>query len=638
MHARYRISMVIKQYLGLSLVRSLSKRISKSEQTQIFFFGLIISSFLSTANRKLDVRHLDLVIAGGFFLIFLLGSFLLAQEFFQGMGSTLTRITLSLGLLTSLLFALGLGLIRLTSKFRDVTWNVDSKLFLSQAYSYISHGNSISSNSYSGFDIQYHAVPSYISAQVFKYLEINPGITLFLAVPLVSITAIYFFAKLILIESGLSKTNASLGALVVLSIPYVTSISQREKFLTPLINSELMLNSQLAIAVVAATSALYLKNVRGKYLLTALGFISLWSLKPQYIPFAILSLSILAIIRLPDRKLNKIFRKTYPIILTSAFTITFLYIFSKSELNPEYTINFVRLSSADFLRKNLVVFLILPILFVLQRFQKKPLAHRKIVDLYLVVGVFLICSFLLEIIAFEPSPTTLRKMQVFQPTGPAGDSDFNQGLILLFVLIAIMVTILTSEIELSSSIIRRNICTLLISLFILRILAAVPLMLEPSVNGYEVTNLATLRQVLNQAERRVNMPKILVNDFADPAEGYRRNGSGMYWSSIGIGEFYLSDINTFHFLAPDIENRLKNTKIFFNTPISDFHLKFIESKGIDFIIINKRCTPIWYPGIRQIFANSEFAIIDAKTITRQEFNENGISSTQILHYGVAPCI
>jgi hypothetical protein len=126
----------------------------------------------------------------------------------------------------------------------------------------------------------------------------------------------------------------------------------------------------------------------------------------------------------------------------------------------------------------------------------------------------------------------------------------------------------------------------------------------------------------------------------DPAEEYRRNGSGMYWSSVGIGEFYLSDIKTFHFLAPDVEERLVNTNFFFNSHISDFHSKFIKSAEIDFIVINKRCLPNWFFETRPIFSNSEYALISPESFSPDNYQKNypKNNNSQVRKFGTSPCM
>ena len=173
-----------------------------------------------------------------------------------------------------------------------------------------------------------------------------------------------------------------------------------------------------------------------------------------------------------------------------------------------------------------------------------------------------------------------------------------------------------------------------------RVTTSVNVFLDPSNRGYEAVNLASLREVLMQAAKRIEKPKFLVNDFVDPAESYRRNGSGMYWSSLGIGKFYLSDINTFHFLAPDVEERLAKNKYFFNSRISDFHTNLIDSEDIDFVVINKRCIPDWLSETRPIFSNSEFALIAASAFSRD--GKLGLRTedkvSQIKKFGESPCL
>ena len=240
---------------------------------ELFFTVTVLLTFCSAVNRKLDYKFFDVIITSLFLLSCCLSFLIILKILKQIRGSKLMRTALALGLFTSALFATSLGFIKLFPSFRDISWNIDSRLFLSQTYSYVQNGNSNDSNSYSGFDIQYHATPSYIAAQVFDYLKVNPDITLFIAIPLLSLLTVYTFAESILRISGLNKKQAILGAVILVNISYVISISQRHKAMSPLMNSELMLNSQLAIAVVLATLGIQTTNLRGKNLIVLAGLI-----------------------------------------------------------------------------------------------------------------------------------------------------------------------------------------------------------------------------------------------------------------------------------------------------------------------------------------------------------------------------
>jgi hypothetical protein len=270
----------------------------------------------------------------------------------------------------------------------------------------------------------------------------------------------------------------------------------------------------------------------------------------------------------------------------------------------------------------------------------ESLTRKRVIQVFLTIGIYLTSALLLDLVKFVPSEITLERMQIFQRTEPGGDSDFNQGLILLFVLVAILFLMLIPTLNIRISIAVKAVCIFLIVSSIFRIMYSVPSFLDPAKSGYEAVNLAPLRQVLAEAEKRTNKPKFLVNDFVDPAEDYRRNGSGMYWSSVGIGQFYLSDINTFHYLAPDVEKRLVNTRFFFNSRISDFHSKFIKSAEIDFIVINKRCLPNWFFETSPIFSNSEYALISPESFSHDNYQklDSKNNNSQVRNFGNSPCI
>jgi len=638
-HAKYEKSVARVPKFERSLTWSCTGN-EQGKTIELFFTVTVLLTFCSAFNRKLDYRFFDVIITFLFLLSCYLSFLIMLKILREIRGSKLMRTALGLGLFTSALFATSLGFIKLFPSFRDISWNVDSRLFLSQTYSYVQNGNSNDSNSYSEFDIQYHATPSYIAAQVFDYLKVNPDITLFIAIPLLSLLTVYTFAESILRLSGLNKKHAILGAVILVNISYVTSISQRHKAMSPLVNSELMLNSQLAIAVVLATLGIQATNLRGKNLIVLAGLISLVALKPQYVPFAALSLIIIAVINLPTKIMKSILRACLPILINLVLALTFLLYFTSSKTGPRYIAKLDGIDLKVFLRSNLLIILFALLLILFLKIINESLTRKRVIQVFLTIGIYLISALLLDLLKFVPSGITLERMQIFQPTEPGGDSDFNQGLILLFVLLAIMFMMLIPTLDIRMSIAVKAVCIFLIVSSIFRIMYSVPIFLHPVKNGYEAVNLAPLRQVLAEAEKRTNKPKFLVNDFVDPAEDYRRNGSGMYWSSVGIGQFYLSDIATFHYLAPDVEKRLVNTRFFFNSHISDFHGKFIKSAEIDFIVINKRCLPNWFFETSPIFSNSEYALISPESFSHDNYQKLGSknNNSQVRKFGTSPCL
>jgi hypothetical protein len=630
--------MLSKENFNALDVRTRENNTTHVKLMDFYFSGILLSTFFAALNRKLDLGILDLVIGLLFPLICVLGAFILSQRMFQEKASKLTQGTLILGLVTNLLIAISLGIVKILSFFRDLTWNVDSRLFLSQTYSYLRFGNSNNSNSYSGFDIQYHASPSYIAAQVFDLFKINPSITLFIAVPLITLVALYLSSESILRVSGLSRTGANLGALFVLSTSYVTAFSQRSKLLTPLINSELMLNAQLAVSVVLATVYIQIRELPGKHFFLFASLISLVGLKPQYIPFAILSYMLVAASRADLVGLRNTLKKCLHMVISSILAIPLVLFLSKSEFGPEYTARLIPIDWTKFLRDNALLVIAAVFLPLIAKLPNREKFSWSLRFLSLMTAIYLACSLALELILFQPSRQILNKMQIFKPTKAVGDSDFNQGLLLIFILITISSISLIWKIISESSI--KTICVTLILLSILRLFCAVPEFVYPISEGYEAVNLNQLRQTLIQAEKRIPNPKLMVNDFVDPAENYRRNGSGMYWSSIGIGHFYLSDVNTFHYLAPDITQRLEKTKIFFNSPISSFHSNFLQKNNIDFVIINLRCTPNWFSEMRPVHLNGSYALLETKFFHNRTSRASDLKQTltQSRNFGLSRCL
>jgi hypothetical protein len=630
--------MLSKENLNVLDVRKRKNNNTHVIMTDLYFSGILFSTFFAALNRKLDLRILDFFIGLLFPLVCILGVCILFQRIRQEKASKLTIGTLVFGLLTNLLIAMSLGLIRTLTFFRDLTWNVDSRLFLSQTYSYLTFGNSNNSNSYSGFDIHYHASPSYISAQVFDLFKINPNITLFIAVPSVALIALYLSSESILRVSGLSRTCANLGALLVLSASFVTTFSQRSKLLAPLINSELMLNAQLAVSVVLATLYFQVRDLPGKYLFLFSSLVSLVGLKPQYIPFAVLSYMLVTFFRAELLSMKTASKEFSKILISSILAVPFVLLLSNSEFGPEYTARLIPIDWANFFRTNILIIIVALILPLIAKLPNKERFGWNLRVLFLITAIYLACSLALELILFEPSQQILNKMQIFKPTKSVGDSDFNQGLLLVFILILISSISLIWKTIGESSI--KTICVTLILLSTLRIFCAVPEFVHPTKEGYEAVNLSQLRQTLAQAENRVSNPKLLVNDFVDPAENYRRDGSGMYWSSIGIGHFYLSDIKTFHFLAPDIRLRLEKTKVFFNSPVSSFHIDFLQENDIDFVVVNLRCTPNWLSKIRPVYLNGSYALLETKSFNTRTSEASGLKSTltQTQNFGLSRCL
>jgi len=591
----------------------------------------ILATFVSFIHMRFEIPMLGLV------------TVLLLCLLFAGLGYRYVSIIWSInqnarmkgGVITlisfsHLFFACTLGIVRLVPRNEEIVWGIDNRMFLSRAYKYLHFGNQDESLSYFGFDYKYHAMPSYMSAQLDQYLQIPPSVTLFLILPILIYLTIFIVVFEISRFYGLNEMESGLISILICSFNYLNSITQVNKLLNPLISIDLMPNTGLALAVViCAVRVTVIDITRVSIWLTVVGF-SLVAIKPQFIPFfwLIVIMVHLLIPKIISKKLIFIY------IIAGISSLLMQVMYNLGNTQAQYSLTLVSPDFVIFLKTNSFVIAFWTCLAAHQLIMKSKINPK----IHILFGVYLMLRLFFDVMFFSSTGSTEKLSKRFLNLGETGDSDFNQGFILLYLAICISLLVnFTRNIQPRFMNSYSGPLTLvLLGVVILRFLTLLPGLINPEVNGREPINLQPLHRLLSTVQ--VKNPLFLVNDVSDPTENYRRFGSGMYWSSIGIGQFYLSDIATGHFLAPDIGERKTNATKFFTSDLSQWHTDFLDKEGIDYILINTRCEPSWINQVNISRINDRFILLSKSTFINGANAITQIIKPQIKKSGIAPCL
>jgi len=603
----------------------------ESELTTQLSKILILTTFVSFIHMRFEIPML------GFITVLLLCSLIigLAYRYFSIFWAVIQNgkirgWIIAFISISHLIFACSLGIVRLLPRNEHIVWGIDNRMFLSRAYKFLQFGNQEDSLSYIGFDYKYHAMPSYMSAQLDRYLHIPPDMTLFLILPILTYITIFVVVFEISKSYGLTKLESGVISILICSINYLNSVSQIIKLSNPLISIDTMPNTELAIAVILCAIRLTLINgARAFIWLTVLGF-SLVAIKPQFIPFY--WLIVIVIHLLIPKKISK--KLLYLHVTACLLSLLIQVLYNSGNIQAEYSLTLISPDFLNFLKGNSIVIGSWICLVAVQRVYKSN-SNSKI--------HFLFCSYLLlrllfDIMYFNVTGSTQVLLRQYLKLKTSGDSDFDQGFILLYLAIFLAVVIILSmsiRPELKNFH-HAVVIVILLGVVGVRLFVMIPALTNPESYGKESVNLRPLHQLLKST--RAENPVFLVNDVSDPTENYRRYGSGMYWSSLGFGQFYLSDIATGHFLAPDIEMRKRNVTKFFNSELSRWHYSFLKKEGIEYVLINKRCEPSWMNKVKFLKSNEKFVLVAKDAFVKASNGTTKHRKPQFKKSGISPCL
>ena len=574
---------------------------------------------------------------------------LIFQLMKQAAISFYLRITYLVLLLFYLFVAVQYFLLQLQSKNTHVSWQVDWRHALAQAYSLSRFPDATDNLAYSGFRINYHALASVIAGHITSFTGISPIPILFLFIPILSLTSILAFSLRFASYMGLAVNQIFLVSIVALSVP-ITQIKYFSKgevqtMLTNVaLDNEVMINAFLALSMSAAVLFLCIDSQNAHFLAAAISMslIGLSAAKPQYIPVLLLSIFFLKFLgNTRSKRLALNFDALPALTLLFSFVISlFLAFRDKStgklivEMSPEALISYF---NRGVILPALTLFGFSCFLILLLFWNRFPRSWIRIlfpISAYFVLRLFSGFLQFRSDIESMPSPNIIGNVV---DTGV--DLDTEQGFALLHLVLLVYYT--TLFLTRFGRIQAVTFC-LIVSICIVNTWKFEQYrqqFLYPLSKGFEAIDNSDLDKILKPLDSRAF---ILVNDLVDPAMNFAHPGRGDYLIINNRVRFFVANLWP-EWQAQDASQRIDILQRFFGTNLSEFHKSLIREWGITHILINFRCTPPWLQNIEFIARNSSFGLIDSRVLIELDESSfdgivNGRFVSQSRNFGLAKCL
>ncbi len=536
------------------------------------------------------------------------------------------------GALTNLLITISPAsylILFLNQENKFFTFNVDYRYFLSITNAIIRYGDLSNSLEYDGAEIQYHAAPSVISAYLFKSVLLNPQLFFYIIVPVIGNMCVTLFVSRIQRSLfGLQNKSTLLTSSFILTISPVSNISSIMDFKNGLFQYSVMPNTIVGLIIILSALCMDHKslNFRFQFLTFFLIECALLTIKPQFIPIYPVVLSLILVLLLPwSQKLLG------QISIIGLIGVTILLF--KDNLNLETATTSISarfdLSSVDFFTLIFnypIIFIVLLGLLLTVPYRSASNSRRLTYASLIILTIFIFIKALMNFTIFQIDTKTLNLQKIYNSETSWSDVNFDQGLVLLAIFCVAVGTIHILSMFQSQypKLWNSSYPTSIISMLILcaSIFPNATFIQNPE-KGYEPFNGKLLVEALNVIPKSAGL--IQVNDISDPAENYRRSGLGSYWSSFSTHQFYFSSFKYGFYLEKDVAARIYDTHLLFtdDDPIA----KSIDLE-IDYLLINKRCTPAFEGLFKPVYENDAFSVFSIDNLANQEHPE--ISSESIL--------
>jgi len=507
----------------------------------------------------------------------------------------------------------------LNQENRYFTFNVDYRYFLSITNAIIRYGNLSNSLEYDGADIQYHAAPSVISAYLFKSVILNPQLFFYILVPVTANMCVTLFVYRIQKSFfGQQNRSALLASSLILTFSPVNNISSTLHFKNGLFQYSVMPNTIIGLTIILTALCVDQRTNSFKYQMVTFFLIelALLTIKPQLIPIYPVVLGLILFLSFPWSQ--KLFRQ---IFVVGFICITILLF--KDKLNLETATTRI---SAKFDLGSIDFFSIVsnfPMIFVLLLgclltfpFTKASKGRRMNYASLIILIIFICIKVLLNFTLFQIDTKTLHLQKIYNSEASWSDVNFDQGLVLLAIFgvaVGLIQIFYVFQIRYPTAW-RSPYPTSVVSLLILvaSIFPNAYIFQNPN-KGYETFNGKLLVEALNVIPKSSGL--IQVNDISDPAENYRRAGLGSYWSSFSTHQFYFSSFKYGYYLEDDVLERISATHSLFSEYDPSSRAKTLD---IDYLLINRRCTPAFEGLFKPIYQNEAFSVFSIDNLTEQK--------------------
>ncbi len=499
------------------------------------------------------------------------------------------------------------------------TFNVDYRFFLSITNAIIRYGDLSNSLEYDGADIQYHAAPSVISAYLFKSVLLNPQLFFYIIVPVIGNMCVTLFVSRIQRSLfGLQSKSALITSSLILTFSPVNNVSSIMNFKNGLFQYSVMPNTIIGLIIILSALCVDHKTLNFRFQILTFFLIecALLTIKPQLIPIYPVVLSLILVLFLPWSK--KLLGQISIVGLVGATVLLFRDSLMLETATTSISAKF-DFSSVDFFsiifNYPIIFLLFLGLLFTVpyrNAYNSRRLTHASLI----ILTIFVFIKALLNFTIFQIDTKTLNLQKIYDSETSWSDVNFDQGLVLLAIFavavgaIHILSVFQSRHPKMWSS----SYPTSIISILILcaSIFPNATFIEDPS-KGYEPFNGKLLVEALNVIPKSASL--IQVNDISDPAENYRRSGLGSYWSSFSTHQFYFSSFKYGYYLEEDVAARIYDTHSIFT---DDNPIKKSRNLEIDYLLINKRCKPVFEGLFKPVYENEAFSVFLIDNLADQE--------------------
>ena len=525
------------------------------------------------------------------------------------------------GITLALLATTELEAIRMSGHRPALTWNIDWRYALNHAQAIARTGGVDVALDYAGVRIKYHVGPAWFAGAAARSFGIPVSTVLFGLVPVLCTLTFALAAVAILRARGV-KGSTALGATgLVMALPGVAYILPLATYClvvptcrtSPALwtfSHEIALNTYHALAVGMAALALLLDSEpsRTRTVLGSVGLGTLVMIKPQsFVGYGLLAglaaVGYLLGIRGFQPRTGRILAAAIgAVVIAGALLSAFPHIegrFGPPVWAPGHTpFPF----SED---RNVPTAVAVIAMLGARRYLRRNPAIRTLL-LTAAAGLFGLAAFW-ALVHFPVRPAIVTQM-VEVGADPLGRADFANSLQPLRLLVALLGIAALIETASRMSIWRRGLAFCVGWATVTSpLLFIVPALIAPQ-DAYEADEDVGLLEVLQALPDGGGL--LIASDLADAAENHARPLRGFRLTGLTGRPFYVANLQYNHHAEPDATRRMIALRTFFGSPWSAWHTRWLAETGIEGVLVNSRCRPVWsgHPGasLRQVAKSGQW--------------------------------
>lgn len=523
-------------------------------------------------------------------------------------------------------------------------WGADNLYYASMANSVAVIGDSESYLAQSGSKIEYHTGPVFLLVVLERYLKVAPLDSIQI-LSLIFTLYIALSLRQVLISFTSPNIHTLIAPIAALNLPFIKFHEDVRDFIKIVLDNQgftfnMILGSLFGIVILFAFINLILStSLRSSVLIYVLAIICIYEIKPQYIPllFAVIALQILR------KRIGFGSRLVY--VFVSATMMLVVYFILTTQFSQETVSISFRVVSLEYfsgLAPRIIFWsgpffgIILIFLFLLFQFLFKQKDYHQALSPIIRISLLFVALFLMLDLLVLLIKIDLSSAYDALPDLSSIEGNDEQLLHPLNLLILTFLIYYFQSLPNIGSLFTITLTFMLFSLSLLALLEA--LNKSPRQDEYANLNpIAEVSQVLNNHEGIV-----LTNDFAYPGDNFRRNAQGDFLSVFSRNPFYFSGHSWF-ISSRGWSGRLSQNKRFYESPLSQWHVKFLTQSDIRFLLIGARCkSPIQADlnkFTEKLYQNSQYSLYEVNwNISQTRFPQVTANIGQTKIFGISDCL